>query len=85
MTQHAYMFVYVVKAVFERLHRLVRIHEKNSQKGRESRVELGTDETPVNLTQDLFTLKFSKTKEKLSKPLQNNTQTAIQVHNLVEL
>lgn len=42
--------VRVVEAVFERLHRLVMIHEKQRREGRESRAELGTDGTPARQT-----------------------------------
>lgn len=42
--------VRVVEAVFERLHRLVMIHEKQRREGRESRAELGTDGTPARRT-----------------------------------
>ena len=42
--------VCVVEAVFERLHRLVMIHEKQRREGRESRAEPGTDGTPAHWT-----------------------------------
>lgn len=55
------------------------------KRGIDSQAEIGTDGTQVYLTQDLFTLKFSPTKEKQYKLLQNNTQKGIHVLNLVEL
>lgn len=75
-----------VWSLSERLQRRVMIHEEE---------EAETEGKPspawhrglrfIHLAQDLFTLKFFSTKETRPRPQQDDTQTEIQVLNLVQL